>query len=276
MATIHAQGGNSVHTTPPGRQRGVLRLWMLALLVLVGAGIGVVLAGVYVYHNVKAKLLITDTPTAVTVVEPFKVGATILNQLEIVLDDTVHTRVPVDTTLSVPVTEPLNLLVTFDAMVPIKTTVTLNETITIDQKVAIDTILQASLVGDTFDLALSGKFPVKAEVPVKLLIPINQIVRLQFTAPIKATLKQNLKVPLDAVIEADVPLRTRMSVPINNTVQAIAHLPPTPLPVEILYADLAIQLNNVTFGLADESNEGEKDGAQPPADGFFSDAEQGQ
>lgn len=247
---------------------------MLALLVLVGGAIGVVLAGVYIFNNVKTRLLVTDAPTAVAVVEPFEVSATVLNQLEIVLDATVHTRVPVDQTLSVPVTEPLQLLVKFDAKVPIQTTVTINETITINQKVGIDTILEADFVGDTFELALRGKFPVKAKVPINLTIPIDQMVRLQFVAPIKATLQENLTVPLDAVIEADVPLRTRMSVPVNNAIQAIAHLPPKPLPVRILYADLEILLSNVSFGLADEPDKSQEDHATN--NGFFDDREQAQ
>lgn len=249
--------------TPPNRQRGGLGLWTLALLVLVGAAIGAVMAGIWVFNNVKAQLVATHTPALVTVPESFKVTATILNQLDIVIDDKVHTRVPVHKTLSVPINEPLHLRVKFDAYVPVSLNVEVSKTITIDQKMAIDTILQADLLGDTFPLPIQGKFPVKAKVPLNIVIPVHQMVHLQFTAPIQATLKENVQVPLDTVIEADVPLKTRMSVPINTPIKAKVQIQNQPLPVEIIYADLAIQLDNLRLGLENDAGN-EKSAADNP------------
>lgn len=245
---------NKAASTQTGRrQRGGLGLWTLVMLVLVGATIGAILAGLWVFSNVKARLLVTDAPAMVTVPEPFNVSATILNRLDIAINGKVHTRVPVHKTLSVPVNEPLNLLVKFDAYVPIRLQVAVTKTITIDKKMAIDTILQADLLGDTFALPIHGNFPVKAKVPLHIVIPVDQMVHLQFTAPIKATLKQNLEVPLDTVIEADVPLKTRMSVPINNALKAVVDLPDKALPVEIVYADLNIPLDNLAFDFGSAS-----------------------
>lgn len=236
------------------RQRGGLGLWMLLLLVLIGAAIGAVLAGVWVFGNVKAKLLVTDTPAMALVPQQFEVSATILNNLDIALNGKVHTTVPVNQTLSVPVNEPLELRITFDAYVPIQLNVEVNKTITIDQQMAIDTVLQADLLGDTFPLPIRGEFPVTAEVPLHMIIPVNQMVHLKFTAPIQARLKQPLEVPLNTVIAADVPLKTRMSVPINNALQAIVQLPSAALPVEIVYADLNIPLSSLRMELADTTD----------------------
>lgn len=253
----------TTHQTPPavtaGRQRGGLGLWMLVLLVLVGAAIGAVLAGVWVFGNVKASLLVTNAPATAVVPQEFNVSATILNKLDIALNGQVHTQVPVDKVLTVPVSEPLELLVTFDAYVPVNLNVEVNKSITIDQKMDIDTVLQADLLGDTFPLPIRGQFPVTADVPLRIVIPVSQMLHLKFTAPIKARLKEPLKVPLNTVIDATVPLKTRMSVPINNALKAVVQLPDKELPIEIIYADLEIPLDNLSFGLDDAAAKSDSD-----------------
>jgi hypothetical protein len=233
-------------------QRGGLLFW--ALLVLAGAAAGAFAVFYLVVLKLEARLLVTDAPLKAYVDQPLGVTATVLNELDIELDDTVSTRVPVDELLSVPVEQPLELIAEFDAVVPIRVDVPVRDVILLEQKIAIDTIVEADLLGETFRLPLRGSFPVRAEVPVNLIVPIDQPVRMAFTAPIKARLRQNLEVPLKTEIVADIPLQTRMTVPVLNDLEVSADVQRKPaLDVQLNYADLAIALGKIRIGFGDDS-----------------------
>lgn len=237
-----------------GTQRGGLLFW--AIVILVGAAIGASLVFHLVLRNLQANLLVTNEKLLAYVDQPLQVQASVLNPLDIALDEVVSTKVPVDTKLTVPLTEPLSLLVAFDTIVPLKTDVTVQDTIILEQKINIDTVVQADLLGETFSLPLRGSFPVRAQVPVSLVVPIDQDLKLKFTAPIKARLHQKLEVPLKTEIVADVPLKTRMSVPVLNDLVATANVrKDPPLHVDLNYADLVIPVGQIGIGFADDDED---------------------
>ncbi|MFA5938580.1 MAG: hypothetical protein WC809_04420 [Sinimarinibacterium sp.] len=232
-------------------QRGGLLFW--AIVILTGAAIGAFLVFHLVLRDLRANLLVTDEKLLAYVDQPLEVRASVLNPLDIELDEVVSTRVPVDTQLTVPLTEPLSLVVAFDTIVPLQTDVTVKDTIVLEQNINIDTVVQADLLGETFDLPLRGSFPVRAVVPVNLVVPVDQDLKLKFTAPIKARLHQKLIVPLKTEIVADVPLKTRMSVPVLNDLVATADVRKDPrLKVNLNYADLAIPVGKLSFSFADD------------------------
>jgi hypothetical protein len=233
------------------RQQGGLLLW--ALVVVVGATIGALLVFHFVIRHLQAQLLVTDETLYAYVDQTLGVTASVLNPLDIELDDIVSTRVPVDTILTVPVEQPLELDAEFDAVVPIRTDVLVEDVIILEQNVDLDAMVEADLLGETFTLPLRGNFPVRAEVPITILVPIDQDVRLRFTAPIKARMKQNLEVPLKTEIVADVPLKTQMSVPVLNDLQVTADVDKEPrLKVKLNYADLKIPVGTLGFSFADD------------------------
>lgn len=237
-----------------GRQRGGLLLW--AIVVLVGATIGALLVFHFVIRHLQAQLLVTNETLYAYVDQSLEVDASVLNQLDIELDEIVSTRVPVDTLLTVPVEQPLELDAEFDAVVPIRTDVLVEDVILLEQNVDLDTVVEADLLGETFELPLRGSFPVRAEVPVTILVPIDQNVRLRFTAPIKARMRQNLEVPLNTEIVADVPLKTEMSVPVLNELTTTADVAQEPrLKVQLNYADLNISVGSMRFSFADDDED---------------------
>ena len=226
------------------RQRGGLFLW--ALVILAGAAIGAFLVFRFVVANVQAQLVVSDEQLMAYVDQPLGVTASVLNELSISIDQSVSTRVPVDTVLSVPVDDPLNLVADFDANVPIRVNVPVNDVIPLVQDVYIDTVVEADLLGETFQLPLRGRFPVRAEVPISLVVPIDQDVHMKFTAPIQARLHQNLIVPLKTDIVATVPLKTQMTVPVLNDLEIQVTVPKEPrLAVTLNYADLILPLKNM-------------------------------
>lgn len=235
----------------PVRQRGAALFWLCALLVLVGAMIGGGLVALWVLHNVDVRLLLTNQPAMVTIPEPVSVSAKVLNKLDIVIDDKIRTKVPVDQTVTVPINDTLNLTADFDATVPIRMTVPVHDTIAIDQSLDLDTVIKADLLGDTHDLHIRGKVPVKARVPVDLSIPVDKMVQLKFTAPVAARIKQSLNVPLKMTIDADIPIHSEMDVPVKSDLVGEITFPKDPRQVIINYADLLLPLRTLTLGLHD-------------------------
>lgn len=243
------------------KQRGGLLIW--AAIILIGATLGALVTFELVIKRMQAQLLVTDEQLFAYVDQPLTVSASVLNALNISIDEVVRTSVPVDTTLWVPVEDALELLAEFDAVVPITAVVPVDDVIPLEQDIEIDTVIEADLLGETFKLPLRGRFPVRAQVPIQMMVPIDQDVRLTFTAPIRARLKQNLSVPLKTTIEADVPLKTSMSVPVLNDVSIDVDIPHAPvLPITLNYADLQIPLNGIRLGL-DKQGEHDTQQASP-------------
>lgn len=233
-------------------QRGAIGFWLLLLVVLVAAMAGGAISGYWIFQNVNARLLLSEQPAMITIPEPIMATADVLNNLDITLDTTISTRVPINKTVSIPVDETLNLLAKFDAKVPIKMQVPVHETITIDQKVHVDAVIEAQVLGDTLSLPIRGDIPIKAVVPIDLMIPVDQLVQLKFTAPVAAKLKQNLTVPLNTIIDADIPIQADLSVPVTSALKARVYFPKEPTRVIIEYADLKLPLRTLQLGLKSE------------------------
>lgn len=232
-------------------QSGAIGFWLLLLLILAVAAIGGGIVGYWVFKNVDARLLLTDQPAMVTIPAPLEVTADVLNNLDITLDDTISTKVPIDQVVSIPVDETLHLIAKFDAMVPIKLDVNVQQTISLDQEVYVDAVVEAQVLGDTLQLPIRGNIPIKAEIPINLTIPIDQKVRLKFTAPVAAKLRQNLTVPLKTTIDADIPIHADLSVPVTSAMKARVYFPPEPTRIIIEYADLKLPLRTLQLGLKD-------------------------
>lgn len=231
-----------------GQHGGVLP-WLLVLVVLIGAIIGGAIVALWVFRNVDARLLLIDQPVQVSVIDPINVNASVLDNLEIALDQTISTRVPVDQMVTIPITDTLNMEVEFDGEVPIAMDVRVQDQITIDQVLEVDAVIDAKVLGDWHKLPIKGRIPVKAVVPVDLLIPVDQLVQLQFNAPVRARILDPLRVPLKTTIDADIPIRSQMSVPVLSDMQARVTFPPDPMDMVINYADLRLPLRTLAIEL---------------------------
>ncbi|HWU67501.1 MAG TPA: hypothetical protein VN046_01385 [Stenotrophobium sp.] len=224
-------------------------------VILAGAVIGGVLVGVWVFRNIDARLLLTNQSATVLVPQPVKISADILNNLDIEINDSLKTTVPVDQIISIPIKDTLHVIASFDSNVPIKLTVPVHDKIVIDQVLDVDTTIKANLLGDTHDLPIRGKIPVKATVPVNLVIPIDQPVHLKFTAPVDVKFTQPLVVPLKADIAATIPIHSEMSVPVKSALDAEVTIP-QPANVIITHANLRLPLRTLKLGTKDGKDEG--------------------
>ena len=231
---------------------GFSKIAFLIGVLFSGAVIGGVLVGLWVFQNVDARLILSEQPATVRIFDPIKLDAEVLNNLDISLNETITTQVPISKTVSIPVDETLQLDAAIKTKVPVNIDVKVNDTIPIDQVLDVDAVVTARVLGEVIDIPIRGKVPVKANVPLSLVIPVKQSIPVEIRAPVKAKLKQKLNVPLDTVIDASIPIRSDMSVPVRSTLDAMATLPSTPLPIVIEYADLKLPLRTLRLETTDE------------------------
>lgn len=255
MSAIHSESGR-------GRQRqlGGLTLWLILLVILIGAIAGGALVAMWVFKNIDARLLLVDQPARITIDEKLLVTARALDNLNIRIDDVITTQVPVDQELRIPVREQLNVIADFDGTVPIKMDVQVRDQIVLDQVLDLNAVIDAEILGDKLKLPIRGKVPVKAIVPVSLDIPVNQPVRIKFTAPVGVRIKQDLTVPLRTTIKADIPIQADLSVPVKSDIPAEAIFGRDPIAATIVEADLRLPLRTLRL---EKKGDGQT-GAMPP------------
>lgn len=234
------------------RQRGGLMIWLVLLTVLIGAAIGGALVALWVFRNVDARLLLSNQPAKITIDEKLQVTARALDNLNIRLDDTIQTKVPVDQIITVPVNEQLNVVADFDGTIPIKMDVAVRDKIVLDQVLDLNAVVDAEILGDKIKLPIRGKVPVKAVVPVSLDIPVDQPVKLKFTAPVGVRVKQALTVPLVTVINAAIPIQADLSVPVRSDIPAEAAFSRDPIDATIVESVLRLPLRTLRLEVKDD------------------------
>ncbi|MCC2658551.1 MAG: hypothetical protein K0Q76_3659 [Panacagrimonas sp.] len=234
------------------RQRGALMIWLVLLAVLIGAAIGGALVALWVFRNVDARLLLSNQPAKITIDEKLQVTARALDNLNIRLDDTIQTKVPVDQIITVPVKEQLKVMADFDGTIPIKMDVAVRDKIVLDQVLDLNAVVDAEILGDKLKLPIRGKVPVKAIVPVSLDIPVDQPVKLKFTAPVGVRVQQALTVPLVTVIDAAIPIQADLSVPVRSDIPAEAIFTRDPIAATIVESDLRLPLRTLRLEVKDD------------------------
>ncbi|WP_162932344.1 hypothetical protein [Solimonas sp. K1W22B-7] len=239
------------------------KMWIFVVVILLAAIAGGMLAGMWVFRNVDARLVLTDQPATVVLPNALAVSADVLNELEIEINSSITTTVPVNQRILIPLTDTLHVQASFDSPVPIKMNVPVRDFIYIDQVLDVDAVVKADLLGDTHDLPLRGKVPVKAKVPVSLNIPVDQMVHLKFTAPVDVKFKDPLDVLLKADIATTIPIHSKMSVPVKSALKANITVP-DPADIIITNADLRLPLRTLRFGTGEAQKEAAAAAATAP------------
>lgn len=223
-------------------RKGILSISIFLISVIAGCSF----AALWSYHNLEARLLFNKQPLIVSLPDAFPVEAKILDDLDIVLNTTLNTVVPVNQTISIPIHETLHVDVAFDHDVPIVMNVPINAMIPVEQLVHVDSKVRVTILGQKLNLPVKGDVLIKTDVPLNIEIPINQQMRMKFTAPADVQLKEALNIPLKADIHANIPIHSALSVPVRSALKAEIILPPS-LNVELTHADMMLPLNTVTL-----------------------------
>lgn len=252
---------NSKNLSPTrAQQRGA---WLLLGLIFFGAVVGGVLVGLWVLKNIDLRLMLMNQPARVTIDEPVTVQAEAKDALQITLNDTIRTRVPVDQMIKIPIKDTLNVTANFKGEVPISMNVAVRDHIEINEVLNVDAIVDAEILGDKLKVPIRGKVPVKAKVPVSLDIPVDQLVQLAFTAPVGVSVKQDVEVPLRTEIEADIPINANLTVPVNAPFGAKVTFSPEPFAMTIVDADLRLPLKTLRLTGTREEDEAKPTAAAP-------------
>lgn len=192
------------------------------VLLIIALAIGAYLAW-WVWKNLGAELLLRDQQASVVVPEPMSVGIDILDDLDIVIDTVI------------------------DTTVPIKMNVPLKDTIKLDQIIPVDGEVRARVLGKWITVPIKGELPVKADVPIDVNVPVDQLVKLQFNAPAKVDILEDLSVPLKADIKTSIPLKSAMQVPVRSRLRASATILE---PADALIAEMDLKLPLREVGLS--------------------------
>lgn len=227
-----------------------MRQWLLFLGITLCAAIsGGALAGWWLFQHVDARVQLKHQPMVVSLPEAFAVTAEVLNALDVRIDGDIAARVPIDQRITVPIQDTLRVIASVDSDVPIRMTVPVREHVLIDQVVAVDTQVKVRVLGRDLTLPVRGDVPIKAMIPVNLDIPVDQRVRVQFSTPADVRIDQPLSVPLKTVIDAVVPIRSQLRVPVQSALQANIRVK-GPVPAVIEQADLRLPLRSLALDVA--------------------------
>ena len=235
------------------RQYGLGLIWALPVLILAALA-GAAVTG-WVLSRIDLSLLLDHQPLSVVIPQDLSGKAGVKGRLDLRLSETIRTQVPVNQSVTIPIKERLDIMVLFDGEIPLRMNVRLKDRIPLRQIIDLDTTIEAFLpeFGTTMKIPLRGKAAIDIEVPVDLVIPVDQMLRLQFSSPVTAFLDQRLTVPLEAVIDAEVPIDAGFAVPILNEPGARLRMPTTPTRAVIVEGDLTLPLRSLQLGSPERS-----------------------
>ena len=220
--------------------------WLTATLLLSGAIMGGAIAGLWAFQHLDLGLQLRHQPALVSLPSPVPVEARILDNLDIVIDGSIKTVVPVDQVVSLPIRDTLHVNASIDHDIPVRMTVAIRDSIPVDQVVKVNARVAVDILGQTLMLPVRGDVPIKTRVPISLDVPVNQLVRMKFTAPTDVRLSQALQVPLRTNIAATIPVHGELQVPVRSALKAEVSIP-EPFPAVLERADLSLPLRSLTL-----------------------------
>lgn len=241
-------------TRLPSRQRGVSLLLVL-LVLIIAAGAGGVIAYL-VITRVDVTLLLKDQRAEAVIPQKLDGRIEVSDAIGLRLQETIVTQVPINQTVTIPVSGRVKAVANFDGAVPLKLQVHVVDEIQLNQVVNLDTKVDAYLpeLGSTISIPLRGKIPINTVVPVDIVIPVDQMLPLKASIPLTASIDQDLTVPLRTTIDANVPVDANLRVPVLNALDAVVTMPTTPTDLVISEAALKLPLRTLKLGLNKDPN----------------------
>jgi len=244
-----------------------LILGAIGLLVLMTA---IAAGGAYwAWQHLTAHVVLRDQVAQIRMPSELAVRASVSNQVQVRLDQTLKIKVPVHETLSIPITEAIPLTVSVETSVPINFDVPIEHTLHLDQVIDLDTKVKTRILGFPVTLPIQGKVPLKADVPISLVVPVRKQIPVSLNTPALIRLVEPLSARIDTVLDTQVPIRESFALPVTAPVNATLSFPSQTVQAGLAHMDLQLPLQAVVLspsprGLA--SPEGPASAkASPPA-----------
>lgn len=217
---------------------------VIGLTFIVIATVCGVLLAIWVFKHFNIYIPLEDQKVSIDLQEPLRAKVQIHDALDVDVTGRINTVIPINEVLDIPITQTLTPRVYFDSQVPIQTTIPVRETLIVNQDMSVDTTVKIKILGRDITLPLKGVIPIKLNVPIQMDVPLKQEIHLKFDAQIKTVLKENLRIPLNTSLKANIPIQGHLNVPIKTALDASVDVQNT-LPVKIKKGELIIPLNSV-------------------------------
>lgn len=222
-----------------------LILSAVGLLVLMTAIAG---GGAYwAWQHLTAHVVLRDQVAQIRMPAELSVRASVSNQVQVRLDQTLRIKVPVHETLSIPITEAIPLTVSVETSVPINFDVPIEHTLHLDQVIDLDTKVKTRILGFPVTLPIQGKVPLKADVPISLVVPVRKQIPVSLNTPALIRLVEPLSARIDTVIDAQVPIRESFALPVTAPVNATLSFPSQTVQAGLTHMDLKLPLQAVVL-----------------------------
>ncbi|MCG8669511.1 MAG: hypothetical protein MI867_08865 [Pseudomonadales bacterium] len=220
---------------------------LLAGLLLISAGIGY-----WFFTETKARFLLREQSGWIKFPDSLNVKADINNAMQVQVDQSIPSQVPIKQAIDIPVPGIVNAEVSVDTQIPIALQVAVTDTLSIDQTVPIDTEVEVMVAGVAITLPIKGDVPLKADVPLNLTIPVNNDVPLKFDAPVALSLKEPIHAELDTLLSTQIPIQGILELPVTSQLEATLNFPPEPVEAGLYYLDMALPLSSIEFSTLDQ------------------------
>lgn len=264
MSRGHRQVGGSVtHAAPaaaetPTKQRtGLARplVWLLGGGVLFGALIVGVFAALWLYQNVVVYIPIRDQPIGVSLPEKFTATARVSNDLEVAMDGQISTSVPFKQDLIVPFKGRYDFDVDMQADVPVDFDVVYDGILPIDTQadVTLRTGINYKNLKALRNITIETSLPLKFPLPIKLNIPVSDVIDLRYSGPLSADINQDVKTRVDTVLKTRLPVNQTITTPVKAALPLTVY--PEDRQVRLLLSTMDIVLkpsSMLTFKLPDD------------------------
>lgn len=228
------------------------------LLVLLMSASAAGVAG-WAWHNLAARVVLREQQALVRLPQELSVQASLTRKVVVELDQVLPVRVPIQQDISIPLAGAIPVQVSIDTVVPVNLTVPVKHVFKLDQVIDIDSTVRTRVLGIPLSLPVKGQVPVRAEVPIDLVVPIKQDLPVALSTQAQVHITEPLRTRIDTVIEAKVPLRESLALPISEPVNARLTFPQQHVEAGLDLMELTVPFEAVSLGMRQR--------AQPQAPG---------
>ena len=203
----------------------------------------------WAWHNLAARVVLREQQALVRLPEELSVQASLTRKVVVQVDQVMPVRVPIQQDISIPLKDPIPVQVSIDTVVPVNLSVPVKHVFKLDQVIDVDSTVRTRVLGIPLSLPVKGQVPVRAEVPIDIVVPFKQDLPVALTTQARVRITEPLRTRIDTVIEAKVPIRESLALPISEPVAARLTFPQQQVEAGLDLMDLTVPFEAVSLGL---------------------------
>lgn len=216
--------------------RVILWGWIALIAIVLGLVIGFIL-----YSRLVVGIGLTDQLATLRLPPNLVVEAETDDLADITLQGEVAVDVPFkNDALPLPLKGDYRTIMQLDTDVPLRLMIEYEDVIPITTEAAIDTNAREIISGLLPRHPIVGNIPLEFDLPVKLRIPVDTVIRFQYTGPVLVSMDQVITPAVDTVLNTSITLNHDVSAPVLNRLRARIH--PHDPDLSIILTDTVLRL----------------------------------